>query len=128
MQEAEDDDAEESVRLSAFPRPHAQPAGTSTAGSFTLSNKRKPRMCSPETLLHLEQLLAIDISCVHLHPNISECLTAETTARSNFPASGYNVVPIGGHNFDANGEPINGDMIFFDTSDPTQQPRRPAWK
>jgi len=87
----EDNEEDDNVVLSAYPRPHAQPAGTSTAGSFTMSNKRKP-------------------------------------PRANTKASGYNVVPIGGHKFDADGDAIDGDMIFFDTSDFTQQPRRPAWK
>ncbi len=43
----EDNEEDDNVVLSAYPRPHAQPAGTSTAGSFTMSNKRKPRTLPP---------------------------------------------------------------------------------
>lgn len=88
---AADETPEEEKWSYAWPRPHAQAAGTSTAGSFTMSNKKKP-------------------------------------PRANVDPSGYNVVPIGGHKFDAMGDPIDKEMVFFDTSDPTMQPHPPFWK
>jgi len=91
VEEPQEEEEEEEASTYTWPRPSAQPAGVSTAGSFTMSGKTMP-------------------------------------PRANTNPSGFNVRSIGGHRFDATGEPINGEMVFFDTSDVTMQPHPPLWK